>query len=122
MTITLEKLKQLKDRIEYEFDVDLATRERTRKMAYLRGVFFSVAHKTLNLPLYTIGSIVNRNHSTVIHSLKNIAPSLEMNEPVLNEYRNELMLWMLDPNKEAQEIKQQIKKLQQKLRELERCF
>ena len=32
------------------------------------------------------------------------------------------MLWMLDPNKEAQEIKQQIKKLQEKLRELERCF
>ena len=42
MTITLEKLKQLKERIESEFDVDLATRERTRKMAYLRGVFFSV--------------------------------------------------------------------------------
>ena len=90
-------------------------------MAYLRGVFFSVAHKTLNLPLYTIGSAVNRNHSTVIHSLRNIAPALELTEPVLNEYRNELMLWMLDPNKEAQEIRYQIKKLQEKLRKLEKC-
>jgi hypothetical protein len=117
----LEQLKELKDRIEFEFDVDLATRERTRKMAYLRGVFFSVAHKTLNLPLYTIGSIVNRNHSTVIHSLRNIAPTLEVNEPILNEYRNELMLWMLAPDKEAQEIRLQIKRLKKKLKLLEQC-
>lgn len=117
----LEQLKELKDRIEYEFDVDLGTRERSRKMAYLRGVFFSVAYETLKLPLYTIGSVVNRNHSTVIHSLRNIVPSLEMTEPVLAEYRNELRLWMLAPDKEIQEIKLEIKRLNKKLKTLEQC-
>ena len=117
----LDQLKELKDRIEYEFDVDLSTRERSRKMASLRAVYFEVAYTVLKLPLYVIGESVDRKHCTVLHSIRNIIPRLNVTEPVLEEYKNELMLWMLAPHKEAIEIRFQIKKLQAKLKELEEC-
>lgn len=107
-------LEELKERIEEEFKVDLASRERTRKMAYLRAIYFDVAYRSLKPPLETLAPILDRKHSTVIHAIKRIIPIIEFNEPVLNEYRKELYLWMIAPDKEIAEIEAQIEVLERK--------
>ena len=107
-------LEELKERIENEFKVDLASRQRTRKMAYLRAIYFDVAYRSLKPPLETLAPILDRKHSTVIHAIKRIIPIIEFNEPVLNEYRKELYLWMIEPDKEIAEIEAQIEVLERK--------
>ena len=62
--------KKILKRIIDETGVDIRTEGRTNEEAFIRTVFFKVCEDLTFLTLTDIGRLVNRKHSTVLHSRK----------------------------------------------------
>jgi len=67
-----KKLVNIKDYIYNKFGVDLLenSNSRKRRLVELRTLFFALAKDKTELTLSNIGTYLNKDHATVLHSLK----------------------------------------------------
>ena len=62
-------LKLIEDKTGYTLD-NLKSPSRRRELVHVRRAFFAIARKVLKLSFEKIGSVVEQNHSTVMHGIK----------------------------------------------------
>ena len=51
---------------------ELSSKSRTKRIAFVRQVCFYFMRELTSMPLHKIGDLLNRDHATVIHSIKMI--------------------------------------------------
>ena len=64
------EIDRIKKIVEVELGIDLSNKCRDRRSVYARSVYFTLCKDHTIVSLARIGSIVNRDHATVIHGLK----------------------------------------------------
>jgi hypothetical protein len=69
-----DKLRQLKKQIEVAVEQKIDTPCRKRHLTYARAVFCKIARESMGMTLSDVGKILNRDHATVMHSIKVVFP------------------------------------------------
>jgi hypothetical protein len=67
---SLLNIVDILDVVEIVTQLDLKTKTRDRRLAYSRNVYFKLARVLTSYSLNDIGKLVNRDHCTVIHGIK----------------------------------------------------
>jgi hypothetical protein len=79
-------LEDLIDKVNSYFNVDITTNSRRREIVMSRAAFYWLALKKTKHTTTLIGSIVNRDHSSVIYSMKNFENWLNNDLHFKNEF------------------------------------
>lgn len=80
-------LKYIIQVVNNHFEIDITENRRDRYMVMCRGVYFHFAKKTTNFSLARIGEKVNRDHSSVLYSLKNFENWISYDKEFENEFK-----------------------------------
>ena len=70
------KLSQIKSFVEHCTEIDLTQKTRQRSYVYARAVYFHLARKHTSCGLEKIGESMGIHHSSVLHSLKKVIPTV----------------------------------------------
>ena len=70
------RLVSIKRIIENEIGERIDTKNRRRDLTYARAVFCRTG-RDMGLSLSAIGKVINRDHATVLHTLRNVYPFAE---------------------------------------------
>ena len=73
----IEKARLIKERVEGLLNVDLSSKSRKRELVEARAVYYKVAQEKTDVTLYTMSSLVGKNHATALHGINNVFPYLE---------------------------------------------
>lgn len=97
----VDRLAVLREIIEAETGIDVASLAKTNKYVFARAVYYKIARSLRNdngdiLSLSIIGRSVNKDHASVIHSLK-YSFDQAMNESVFKSLFNKLCLMIEQP-------------------------
>lgn len=79
-------LEKLLKRVNNHFDIDITQNSRKRELVMARAAFFWIARKKTRYSTSRIGSMVNRNHSTVLYSMNNFENWLNFDSNFKNEF------------------------------------
>lgn len=83
------KLKQIRDFVENYTELNIGVYTRRRDIVDTRAIYFYLCRKHTNLSLKEIGSSVGLCHTSVIHSIKKVAPVvLKINQSLANLCKN----------------------------------
>ena len=74
------ELKYLIKKVNKHFDCDIRKDTREREVVMARGAFFWLAKHTSKKSVKKIGAAVNRDHASVVYSLKNFSDWLRFDE------------------------------------------
>lgn len=80
------ELNRIKNYVDKHTGYDISTRSRKAEVVLFRALYFKLATDTTSWSLEKIGKIVNRDHSTVLHSRKNLFDELMKNKHLSNLY------------------------------------
>ncbi len=80
------ELNRIKSYVDKHTGYDISTRSRKAEVVLFRALYFKLAIDTTSWSLEKIGKIVNRDHSTVLHSRKNLFDELMKNKHLSNLY------------------------------------
>ena len=64
-------IKQLKEKIEERYNIDLKDTSRRRDVVNGRMAFAKICRDNLRMPYMAIGKEIGKDHATIIHYLKN---------------------------------------------------
>ena len=68
--------------VENQLNIDLKkTRKKTNDMVFARTVFYYICREYLGIGSQKTGAFVNKDHATVLHSMKNILPQIKTINP-----------------------------------------
>lgn len=73
--------------VNNHFEIDIRENKRDRYIVMCRAVYFYFAKKTTNFSLERIGKKVNRDHASVLHSLKNFENWLSYDKEFYIEFK-----------------------------------
>jgi len=138
MNDNLVKIKKL---IENKIGERIDTRNRRRDLTYARAIYCKLAREN-NFPYARIGSVINRDHVSVMHNIKNIFPhaisvpeieemylgiKASVNAPMKKKKLvragvDKSFNAFLELNKENKELKEQIDTLNYKYRKIASLF
>lgn len=79
-TKDLKKLKEIKQYVNDLFDLDITENTRKRDYVDARAMYYELSRNLTKQSLDAIGSLVKRNHASVLHSLKNVVMFLDKKE------------------------------------------
>lgn len=117
------RLVSIKRIIENEVGERIDTRNRKRMVTYARAVFCQLG-RDLNFSYDAIGSVINKDHATVMHNVKNIFPFSQKEYYYRNLYETARHLKYFKEDREAQaEVKQEfnaLMELSKKIDELQK--
>jgi L-cysteine desulfidase len=83
------KLKQIRDFVENYTDLDIGVHSRKRNVVDTRAIYFYLCRKHTNLSTQVIGESLGLHHSSVLHSVKKIAPVvIKINQSLANLCKN----------------------------------
>lgn len=81
----MHTINSIKDSVSKLFDVDLSSSKRDTKHFRARSVFYKMCYNLCYKPtLQAIGDSVNKNHATVIHSIKTFENNLKF-DPIMRD-------------------------------------
>ena len=83
----INKLKLL---INEELGVDLDENTRKRNVVEARALYFTILKNTTNLTLAKIGAMVDKDHATVLHGIKNLQDWMQQNHYLQKAYNSVL--------------------------------
>ena len=72
--------KEIIDFINSELKIDITKKKKTNQYVFARTVYYKLAKELTSLPLEEIGRQVNKDHCSVLHSLKNFEEVLKRKE------------------------------------------
>lgn len=71
-------LNQLADLVSEETGVDIRSRSRKTKYVVARAIFFDIAYNHMSMgSLHQIGEVVDKDHASVLHSLRTMVPQMK---------------------------------------------
>ena len=79
-------LNNLINRVNKHFEVDITQNSRRREIVMARAAFYWLARKKTRHTTTRIGSIVNRDHSSVIYSMNNFENWINCDLHFKNEF------------------------------------
>lgn len=79
----INKIKLL---INDELGVDIDDTSRKRSVVEARALYYTILKNTTNLTLSKIGELVNKDHATVLHGIKNLQDWMNQNQYLKNAY------------------------------------
>ena len=80
-------LSIIKSYVETSASIDnIGLKKRTRHYSDSRFVYFAMAKKYTKFPLQTIGKYVNRDHTTVLHGIRQISNIIQQDESLRKIY------------------------------------
>ena len=86
----MHTINSVRDGVSKLFDVDLSSNKRDTKHFRARSVFYKMCFKLCYKPTYqAIGDSVNKNHATVIHSVKTFDNNLKF-DPIMKDMYNQV--------------------------------
>lgn len=81
----MHTINSIKDSVSKLFNVDLSSSKRDTKHFRARSVFYKMCYNLCYKPtLQAIGDSVNKNHATVIHSIKTFENNLKF-DPIMRD-------------------------------------
>jgi len=87
----MHTINSVRDGVSKLLDVDLKSKKRDTKHFRARSVFYKLCFKLCYKPTYqAIGDSVNKNHATVLYSVKNFKNNLKF-DPIMKDMYNSLM-------------------------------
>lgn len=89
------KLVSIKRIIEDEIGERIDTKNRRRDLTYARAVYCRVG-RDMNMSLSAIGKVINRDHATVLHTLRNVYPFAQKEVYYNNLYESISEVMMLE--------------------------
>lgn len=117
------RLVSIKRIIENEVGERIDTKNRKRMVTYARAVFCQLG-RDLGFSYDAIGSVINKDHATVMHNVKNIFPFSQKEYYYRNLYETAKHLKYFKEDREAQaEVKQEfnaLMELSKKIDELQK--
>lgn len=75
----MDTLKNIYKYVNKKLDIDIKEDTRKRKYAEGRALYYGLAKSLTKETLGTIGNYLGRDHTTVIHGIKNILPIIDKN-------------------------------------------
>lgn len=76
-------LNQIKDYVQDQTGLDLATKSRERDYVYARAIYFYLCREYTPLTTKKIGESLGKDHATVLHAIKNVIPIILRHEEAL---------------------------------------
>jgi hypothetical protein len=99
---------------------DISTKTRTFDVSMARWIYIKIARENTTSPLKAIGEVINRDHTTVLHGLKNIDFELSYNSDLQTKYDRALIISLSKLNTQnIEQIDQRISELKSELLRLE---
>ena len=99
---------------------DISTKTRTFDVSMARWIYIKIARENTTSPLKAIGEVINRDHTTVLHGLKNIDFELSYNSDLQTKYDRALIISLSKLNTQnIEQIDQRITELKSELLRLE---
>jgi DNA-binding transcriptional MerR regulator len=99
---------------------DIATKSRKFDESMARWIYIKIARENTTSPLKAIGEVINRDHTTVLHGVKNIDFELSYNSDLQTKYDRALIISLSKLNTQnIEQIDQRISELKSELFKLE---
>jgi hypothetical protein len=87
----MHTINSVRDGVSKLLDVDLKSKKRDTKHFRARSVFYKLCFKLCYKPTYqAIGDSVNKNHATVLYSVKNFKNNLKF-DPIMKDMYNTIV-------------------------------
>ena len=83
-----KELTDIKDYVNNAFNLDISSKRKQYKDVRGRTLYFKLALRLTEASYVDISSIVNRDHSTVSHSVKNLFPEMDGFTKYIVAYNN----------------------------------
>jgi|TARA_R110000796_G_C14393148_1_gene416679 hypothetical protein len=82
--------------INQELEINLIENSKDRKRIYVfgRAILYDILRKHLNMTLSDIAKVFNKNHATVLHSLKQLPFLLKFDKNLAYSYNNIMYNWL----------------------------
>lgn len=84
------KNKDIIIKVSNEFGIDITKKTRRREYLYARAVYYKLAQDIFKRSLTSIGKDIGLDHATVLHSINNVFPTMQMFEPSIIKKYNKL--------------------------------
>ena len=98
------KNKEIIVKVSNEFGIDITKRTRKREYLYARAVYFKLAKDIFRRSLTDIGKDIGLDHATVLHSINNVFPTMQMFEPAIIKRYNKLYDRIRFENEQSRQI------------------
>jgi len=80
--------EMIKEIVEQHYQLKLETNTRKREYVEARSIYYKLLREKTRLPLSHIGKTLNKDHATVLHSLKNLKDWLEYDQQIKSDYNS----------------------------------
>ena len=97
------RLVSIKRIIENEIGERIDTKNRRRDLTYARAVFCRTG-RDMGLSLSAIGKVINRDHATVLHTLRNVYPFAE--REIYYKRLYEVLRAVVDEGSQTEEVEE----------------
>tara|TARA_B110000879_G_C11047639_1_gene461436 strand:+ start:558 stop:1022 length:465 start_codon:yes stop_codon:yes gene_type:complete len=122
----IKTLRQIVNFVIIETGQNIRNKTRLRDVNDARAVYYKIARETTHFSLDKIGEYVGKHHSSVIHSLKNVFPTVMISNEncrkAYNKYNGILDISDEENFNEVQALKNKVEELEYNLEEHERLF
>jgi len=122
----IKTLRQIVNFVVKETGQDIRNTTRLRDVSDARTIYYKLARETTHFPLHRIGEYVGKHHSSVIHSLKNVFPTVMLSNEncrkAYNKYNGIIDISNDDNFNEVEALKNRVEELEYDLEEHERLF
>jgi ribosomal protein L29 len=99
---------------------DISSKTRTYEVSTARWLYIKIARENTKHSLKSIGVIINRDHSTVLHGVNNVDFELSFNKDLQNKYEAACIICMNKLNTQTvEQIDQRISELKSELLKLQ---
>ena len=78
--------EMIKEIVEQHYQLKLETNTRKREYVEARSIYYKLLRDKTRLPLSHIGETLNKDHATVLHSLRNLNNWLEYDRQIKTDY------------------------------------
>lgn len=125
------KLQEVIQFIQEKMEVDLQENSRKRENVYARAIYFKVTRELFpRKSLDLIGSLVGRDHASVLHGINKVFPMIKLYEPTVYEVYEDTRAMILhnisdltgeeyEESKKSKEYKRELNKYYTKCKHLE---
>lgn len=125
------KLQEVIQFIQEKMEVDLQSNSRKRENVYARAIYFKVTRELFpRKSLDFIGSLVGRDHASVLHGINKVFPMIKLYEPTVYEVYEDTRAMILhnisdltgeeyEESKKSKEYKRELNKYYTKCKHLE---
>lgn len=79
-------MEEVKKIVNRHFNLDINNNTRKERYVFARACYYKACRDYLGLPLHKISGSLNKNHATVLWSLKNLPDLLKYNKQLQREY------------------------------------